>query len=225
MPSFENAAPVLFIDTASAVGWTGLAVGGGGGHARWCRHTEQAGVGLFRGVERMLREAGMALAEVESAVFCEGPGSLLGVRIAAMAVRTWREMPRPRPLRVFGYRSLELLAAALVADGRAGPFMVVSDARRAAWNCLEVAAGGRPGPIVRRPATEPFPEGVPVFHGEEFPRWQALPPGAVAVPYRPDRLPALAAAHALLRETAAPDAFLTEAPSYRPWNPDQRPCP
>jgi len=96
---------------------------------------------------------------------------------------------------------------------------VCSDARRGTWNVLRVATGGGLGAI-NRCSGEALREGDgPVFHPGTFPHWQALPEGARPVSYRPERLLDLIADVPLLRECTAPDAFMTELPTYRTWNP------
>jgi hypothetical protein len=138
-----------------------------------------------------------------------------------MAVRTWMALPRaePLPLTVLAYHSLALVAADLIAAGEVPPFHVLSDARRETWNVLTITSDGALGDIRRLAKGELPQDGRATFVPESFPHWQALPPGARPAPYRPRRLPELAARLPLLRECPAPDAFLTEMPTYRTWSP------
>jgi tRNA threonylcarbamoyladenosine biosynthesis protein TsaB len=213
--------PALLIDAASprlCVGLYGKAALGSGAH--WRETDEETGVGLFRETEELLRAAGMTIRDLRAVVFCDGPGSLLGIRIAAMALRVWQALPRPQPLRVLAYHSLALVAADRLAQGEAPPFHVCSDARRETWNLLTVSVDGALGEI-RRCARGDLPaNGRPLFVPETFPHWQPLPGGARRIAYQPRLLPELAARFPLLlRETTAPDAFMTEMPTYRTWNP------
>jgi tRNA threonylcarbamoyladenosine biosynthesis protein TsaB len=208
--------PTLYLDAASPAITVGLRVGATEAPA-WLRTQDEAGVGLFRAVEALTRALGLTVADVATVVFCEGPGSLLGVRLAAMALRTWMVLPRTAPLEVLGYRSLELVAASLLARGQRGPFHVIVDGRRATWNALAVDAHGAFGPIARRPASEPFPADEPVFHPQGFPLWQALPAGVQVVAYDPAALPDLATRAPLLRPITSPEAYMAEMPTYREW--------
>jgi len=217
--SLAPMAATLYLDAASPAISVGLCAAAGDA-PDWRHERDEAGVALFRAVEALVRARGLAIADIATVVFCEGPGSLLGVRLAAMALRTWMALPRPAPLAVSGYRSLELIAADLRAHSQGGPFHVIVDGRRATWNTLSVDAHGAFSAIRRRPADEAFPEGEPVFHPRGFPLWQALPPGVQAVDYNPDRLPALAARFPLLRAVEAPEAFMIEMPTYREWVPE-----
>lgn len=208
--------PTLYLDAASPAIAVGLRVDAGAAPA-WQHTHDEAGVALFRAVEMLTRARGIAVADIAEVVFCEGPGSLLGVRLAAMALRTWAALPRSALLEVMGYRSLELVAAGLLARGQRGPFHVIVDGRRATWNTLAVDAHGAWSAIARRPVAEDFPTGEPVFHPQGFPLWQALPAGVQAVAYNAAALPELAGRFPLLRPVAAPEAYMVEMPAYREW--------
>jgi tRNA threonylcarbamoyladenosine biosynthesis protein TsaB len=214
-PPLRPTSPVLFLDAASPVVGVGVQANDESPSIRWREVRGEAGVDLFRAAEALLRETKLAIADLRSAVFCEGPGSLLGVRLVAMALRTWNALPRATPLRVFGYRSLALVAARLIANGEHAPFHVISDARRATWNLLTVAEDQSIGEIQRWPAGETLPETRAVFHPREFPHWQPLPAHAQAVPYPLTALPELARSFPLLRAVDQPDAFLTGLPEYK----------
>lgn len=217
--------PALFVDTASSLVVVGLQTRAGDDAAEWRMSRDEAGVALFRLADELLRDAGLTIADLRTVVFCEGPGSLLGIRLAAIAVRTWLALPRPAvvpPLRVLAYRSLVLVAADALMQGEALPFHVIADARRATWNVLTVstsAADMANAPIRRWSANELLPPACAVLHPAEFPHWQPLPDAARAIPYRPQFLPRLVAGHpTLLHAVDQPDAFLTEMPEYRTWN-------
>lgn len=216
MRRFMQPAPTLYLDAASPVIAVGLRVGPDE-VPTWLETHDEAGVALFRAMETLTRDCGVAIADIATVAYCEGPGSLLGVRLVAMALRTWAVLPRPAPLRVQAYRSLELIAASLLADGCHGPFHVITDGRRATWNTLSVDPAGVFGAIRRRPADEPLPPGERVVYPRDFPHWQPIPPDAEPVAYTPRRLPELAARFHLLRAVEQPDAFMTAMPTYREW--------
>src|SRR5690606_7730550 len=92
---------------------------------RWCSVEEDAGTGIFRVLERL----GAHLEQANAFIYCEGPGSILGIRTSAVAIRTWQVL-RSRP--VFAYRSLELLALAKARPG----LTVIADARRQHWHAV-----------------------------------------------------------------------------------------
>jgi tRNA threonylcarbamoyladenosine biosynthesis protein TsaB len=206
--------PLLLLDAASTR--VQVAYFGADGTASWAVADEEAGVALFRGIESL----GVDLDQVRAFAFCEGPGSILGIRTAAMALRTWTTLA-PRP--VFAFRSLELVAHDLARRGPLENFSVIADARRGAWHCVEVRAGVT-GPLRRVNAAELAGD---LFMPENFRTWAATSPaGSAARPAETKTtsydlatlLPRVTDAE-LFRATGAPDAFLHEDPSYQTWTP------
>ena len=204
MPSLRHLlaahAPLLLIDAASArlqVGWLPAA---DLGTARWQTADEEAGTGVFRSVAAL----GVDVRDAWAFVFCDGPGSVLGIRTVAMALRTWNVVA-PRP--VFAYCSLAVVAQAL---GRPAANLI-TDARRDSWHHFLLG-----GTLRRVPTAELAGE---LVMPENFRHWSPLPPGVTRVPYSlAELLPQVADAD-LFHATGAPDAFLHEEPSYATWTP------
>ncbi|HEY1107144.1 MAG TPA: peptidase M22 [Opitutaceae bacterium] len=203
MPSLRQVlaahAPLLVIDAASSrvqVGW--LEAGGGAG--RWAASEEESGIAIFRGIEQL----GVDVAAAGAFVFCDGPGSILGIRTVAMALRAWTTL-KPRP--IFAYTSL-----AVVAHAQPEPELtVIADARRDAWHTFRRGHGLHRLPTAGLAGALAMPEG--------FRHWTPLPPGVRLTPYSVGDLLDGTAEHDLLRSTSAPDAFLHEEPSYVTWTP------
>lgn len=189
---------LLLIDAASARVQVGLLATGQ--PARWAASDDESGVGIFRGIEQL----GVQPSAAGAFVFCDGPGSVLGIRSAAMAVRTWCVL-QPRP--VFAYHSLALVAQAL---GRPGA-TVIADARRDAWHGKSYDTSLRRVPTAELAGELIMPEG--------FRHWTPLPDGVARTPYVLAELLPRVADHDLFRPTVAPDAFLHEEPSYAMWTP------
>jgi tRNA threonylcarbamoyladenosine biosynthesis protein TsaB len=206
MPSLRQLrtdhAPLLILDAASARVQVGLLDRTDSAHpdGRWFRSGQEAGVALFEGVAQLAVDPAAAGAFV----FCEGPGSILGIRTAAMAIRAWNVL-RPRP--VFVYQSLALVARAL---GRPDTG-IVADARRDTWHRCYAGKPLERVPTASLQGDLAMPEG--------FRHWTPLPPGVRATPYDVAALFAATADSDLLRETSAPDAFLHEEPGYATWTP------
>jgi len=207
--------PVLLIDSSSA--GVAVAVFRPGAAPVWRQSAGEAGVAIFENAAAALAEAGVAARGVGAFVFCEGPGSILGIRTAAMALRTWQAAcARPPP--AFAYRSLELLATDLRAAGWAPPFAVVADARRDMWHWVECTDSGS-GPLQRRAADAVAAYPGALFLPAGFRVWSPPPPAARSVPYEPAGLWARQSGAELLRPAAEPDAFLHEAAVYAAWTP------
>jgi tRNA threonylcarbamoyladenosine biosynthesis protein TsaB len=191
-------APLLFLDAASSRIQVGL--WHRDGSSDWRTSDEEAGVGLFRCLEQL----DLRIDELAGFVFCEGPGSILGIRTTAMTIRTWNVLS-PRP--VFAYASLALLAHALAQPDLA----LVADARRDSWHHFRL------GESLRRVSTAELPGELAT--PDNFRHWSPLPTRVQRVPYSlADLLPRAADAD-LFRATDEPDAFLHEEPSYVTWTP------
>jgi tRNA threonylcarbamoyladenosine biosynthesis protein TsaB len=220
MPSLESLIAahrtVLLIDSASACIQVGLLQLGS--ETLWRQSDREAGVAIFECVDTVLAEARIGLDAVGSLVFCEGPGSILGIRTAAMALRTW-QAAGGRPLPAFAYRSLELVAHDLCRSANPAPFAITIDARRGTWHWIEVSAGRVPGPLQRVPLAilAAFPGGL--FTPAGFRSWAKPPRPADTVPYSLSALWRHQGAADLLRPAPQPDAFLHEETSYVTWTP------
>ena len=202
--------PVLVLDAASAlvqVGWLESPPDSAAPfRSRWHSSTDEAGVALFRGIEAL----GVNPSDARAFVFCDGPGSILGIRTAAMAIRTWQVIA-PRP--VFSYASLALVAHAL---GR-NDVSVIADARRDSWHRFQLG-----GSLQRVAASE---LSGPLVMPEHFRHWSALPAGVQQTSYVLPELLEKAASAALFDPTESPDAFLHEEPSYVTWTPQVHRAP
>jgi tRNA threonylcarbamoyladenosine biosynthesis protein TsaB len=178
----------------------------------WEQTGEEAGRGLFRGTETLLAKAGADIADIGAFIFCEGPGSMLGTRTVAMALRTWLAL-KPRP--VFAYRSLAL--AALAEWRRAPrPFSLIADARRESWHLQPVAADGALGPLERR-ATAELPAGE-LLTPAAFRVWSKSPEAVTECSYELAALFASLGEADLFRSVEAPDVLQHEVPEYKKWS-------
>lgn len=190
--------PLLVLDAASARvqgGWLESAESG-----RWAAVEEEAGTGVFRCLEILQADP----ASAGAFVFCDGPGSILGIRTVAMAIRAWN-VQHPRP--VFAYHSLEIVAHAIGQKD----LHVIADARRDTWH---EAAIDLPLRRVRRDALAgrlALPAG--------FRAWSAPPADVATVPYSLGEIFPRIQNLDLFRACDAPDAFLHEEPGYVEWTP------
>jgi tRNA threonylcarbamoyladenosine biosynthesis protein TsaB len=197
---------LLILDAAAAVvqvGWLTRDQ-----PARWVSREGEAGEALFAA----LRDLDVNPTEADAFGFDEGPGSILGIRTAAVALRVW-QAERERP--IFAYRSLALVAATLAPAGTT----VIADARRNTWHALPVAAAGHAGMIERRAVTALT---GPLVTPAGFRHWTPLPeppPREVSFDLAALWAHPAAAEAPLWHETTEPDAFMHEEASYVTWTP------
>ncbi len=204
MPSLSQIlrdhSPLLLVDAASETIQVGLLDAAAG--PRWATRRDEAGVGLFECLDALA----VGIDSVRAFAFCEGPGSILGIRTSAMALRMWSVLI-PRPM--FAYFGLAVVAR---AAGRPD-VGYVADARRGLWHRQFMG-----GPLERVPAAVLTGE---LATPEGFRRWEPLPAGTTTASYDLAALfalPSVADAD-LFREAPEPDAFLHQEPTYARWTP------
>jgi tRNA threonylcarbamoyladenosine biosynthesis protein TsaB len=173
----------------------------------------EAGTEVFSSSTALLHEAQLKLEEVRALVFCEGPGSMLGIRTVAMALRTWQVLT-PRP--AFAYQSLAVAAHFEWTQRDRRAFAVIADARRDTWHCQQVAADGRLAPLQRLPAAE-LPAGEWVTPAD-FRAWAKPQRPAGTCSYALAEIFPTLADGDFFRPVAAPDAFQHDAPEYKKWS-------
>lgn len=215
MPSLSqlltNHERVLVLDAASTNSQVGLLQRGG--LSVWRHSAEEAGAGIFKCTEAVLLEAEASLEKIDAFIFCEGPGSMLGIRTVAMALRTWQVL-RPRP--AYAFQSLATAGYFAWSQGGAREFAVIADARRDTWHCQTVLADGRMPALERVPTAELT--GGEYVTPENFRAGAPTPGGTRSCSYDLAQIfPALAGGD-FFRLTDAPETFQHAAPEYKKWS-------
>lgn len=224
--SFEN---FLLIDASSPLSVIAGKLGADG--RSWAGFVEEkfaALDGIFSALEKLSDTP-----PARGFLFCEGPGSVLGIRIAAAAVRAKLALDRAAgnspTLPVFAFRSLRLAAQlATRAFPAAKNFVVAAESRINVCNVLRVENG-----IPADDFEEIKSADAEKFSGEKIftlPARRALPP-AFANAERLDVAALLKNDPAIFSDVpelvrdcrGAPDAVNTaSADSYVRWSPDRR---
>ena len=159
--------------------------------------------------------AGRKIADLDAIAFCDGPGSVLGVRLAAASLRAWRAV-KPG-LALYSFHSLPLLAVANPG------IAIISDARRDTWHATLPAT---PHELVRVPSADLNSLGA-LGTPHNFRRWSALPAAVEprALTWSAALLLGAAPDEPFFREAPEPDAFMHEQPSYVAWTPQVHQAP
>ena len=203
--------PCLVLDGSARAGVRVGVLSGG----RWVGQgvsTEGALEGLFGCVETALAEAKLKLGDIRSFALCVGPGSVLGIRIAALAVRSWSAL-EPRP--IFIWESLAGIARSALTVGEQGPFLVAVESRLKRWHALEVSADGSLGAPFEAEAAQLNSSGHRVLASSEAAA--GVLTAHVAVPHPWSALPNFFAQSGFLREESRPDA-LNVANDFATWS-------
>jgi tRNA threonylcarbamoyladenosine biosynthesis protein TsaB len=168
--------------------------------------------GLFGCVEAALADAKLKLSDIRSFALCVGPGSVLGIRIASLAVRSWSAL-EPRP--IFVWESLAGIARSALAAGEKGPFLVAAESRLKRWHALEVSGDGSLGVPFEAEAAQLNASGRRVLASSEAA--PAVLPSLIPVPHPWSALPTFFAQSGFLREEPRPDA-LNVANDFATWS-------
>ncbi|NDV62533.1 hypothetical protein G0Q06_08730 [Puniceicoccales bacterium CK1056] len=175
---------------------------------------------LKPGVESLLEKSSLDLSSLSGIICSSGPGSTLGLRLAAMFVRTLLQQPDLENWKCLTYNNLELTCASLSKPG--GPACRVA----APWRRDRLhLATLLPGP----PAQFEL-ESVSVEEATELPvvelgnRLALLPEGANRISYPAEKIPQILKAWPdLLTSTQKPGLYSAETPEFARWTSTRHP--
>ncbi|MGB0415496.1 MAG: hypothetical protein ACPGKS_01470 [Coraliomargarita sp.] len=172
--------------------------------------------GLFSTVEACLRETGFGIEAIASFVYNGGPGSVLGLRLCAMAIETWRRLSS-RPTKLYRFNTLELCAALVRIDHpEIEEALLISDWKKGVWHGLPIGIGKAPEvrPIDQSALNE-LPQ--PLFHLPQRKGWQAAPENAIELSYQAERLIEASSKTNLLTETESVALFSAGSSTFQKW--------
>lgn len=216
-------APALIIDGSGASVFAGVL----GDDGNWLAKSEQAGApleSLFPTVEGVLKSARLSLADIRGFIYCEGPGSVLGLRLCAMAIETWSRLS-PDSAHYFAYNSLQLTAALICADDlELENALLVSDWKKGAWNAVTIR-NGQPGITDSIDAAALADRVGPLYHLPQRKGWQRPPAGAIPVSYSPTRLPEVLSRPGLLKPTTGVELYASGINVFQKWTPERHRAP
>ncbi len=221
MTDAKSRFPMLVIDTASRRICVALIVKPGTDVAT-SFSDEEASLSLFPTIKILLQGQAIKLSQLRSIAFCEGPGSILGIRTAIMGIRVWAATRQIDDCNFFSFNSLQV-GSKLVKNSPSPPtdYLVVTDARRQSWNCLngsnentsEVA-------LIENTALEQAPQVTYSFN--EFPNWTRTQANIIRLSYRPESIFQNSAFPDLLRSNPTADPLNTRTLEFAKWIPQAR---
>ena len=175
------------------------------------RHDPPALTSLFKGVRKCLANLGSSLQAVDAILFCEGPGSTLGLRVALTLTKTLLGQISPAPA-VFTYNALH--AARSLTDNPSLPILV--DYRQGQWYLQE------PSGEIRIVEEE---EASGLAASSQFLRqrksWRQFPESGPDVKYDLSRLRGLRDLSKILHRAAKPTLFDLRPATFQKWKPLQ----
>lgn len=173
---------------------------------------------IFDGVDKCLQQADVQLPAIDGFLFCEGPGSILGIRLAAMAIRSWRSLPEWHDRPVFSYKSLEIAGKLLQLQDASPPFHIITDYRKNIWNHISVSGSGEFSQITRFPSDEIEKLEEPLFYLKQRKNWQSPPQRAQSKTYDLTKLPELLDEADCFIQSDEPEAFTHGEARFVKWS-------
>lgn len=216
-------AHTLVIDGSGSFVFAGLLDGHGAWSARV--QSESAALeGLFPAIGEILAAAGADLSEVGRYIYCEGPGSVLSLRLCAMAIETWRRLYLNRAC-LSKYNSLQLMGHQVLLDtpGLSEAY-IVADWKKNAWNALKIADRQVGAVEVIDQATLEAWSG-PLYHIPQRKGWQSPPPKATTLAYDPACLDRLIDHPGLLVPTESVELYSSGVNTFQKWTPTRHRAP
>lgn len=209
--------PLLVIDGSGSTVFAGVL----DKNDRWLAQVQREGApleDLFPTIESALQEAGTHLNEISAYLYCEGPGSVLGLRLCAMAIETWTRL-YPETAKLYKYNSLQLCALALLHDSPdLQEALLVSDWKKGAWNALTIESG-KPISIDVIDDTELVSWKGPLYHLPQRKGWQSPPPGAQTIEYSPARIAEVCQHPMFLQATKGVQLYSACINTFQKWTP------
>ena len=183
----------------------------------WCslaREEKPALESLFVAISRSLGEITASISAIDAILFCEGPGSTLGLRIAATAVKTILRENEPSPT-LFTYNALDLAAilandvsCPILAPFRKGKRLLRSPIEDSAIGSIEVLEEPISGSLERE-----------AVHLPSLRSWESLPEGLDVLDYDISRIAGLSGLAPILRPAEMPEVFSPLPAEFRKWKP------
>lgn len=220
MSSIEEAppCPALVIDGSSACFFAGILDPDGKWLARKAADAP-ALESLFETVRAVLDAAELELGQIRSYIYCEGPGSVLGLRLCAMAIETWRRIHSTQS-NLYAYNSLRLTAARLAKEASGQDALLISDWKKDTWNGLKIVAGKPEGVAPVNAGELSRWEGT-LYHLPARKGWQRPPENAIELTYQPESLADLIHSPALIEQRERVELYNSGINTFQKWTPER----
>ncbi|MCC5840688.1 MAG: hypothetical protein JJT96_11235 [Opitutales bacterium] len=172
---------------------------------------------IFDAAEMVLENRGLGFRDLDGFLYCTGPGSILALRLAAMAIEGWRGSAPASDVSIFQYYSLHAAAAMHEARGGGSSFDLFLPVRRDCLCHLPVRSGKYGELALADPAAVP-PSGFPQFALAGSSDRLAPPASLPLVDYNLLSLPRDWFTGAALHRVENPTPFVPSPAIYSAWS-------
>lgn len=171
---------------------------------------------LHTSVAEVLAKSAIQLADIQSFIYCAGPGSILGLRLCAMAIKTW-QFTAQHPVKLWAYDPLQLAAHQyLQAQSIEDNCWIVCAWKQDYWHRVRLQNGCIQLTQVIRQAELDQYHG-PLYYMQQRKHWKQAP-DSTRLEFQPENLHRVLGSSGWLR--AMPEATLSELgqSQFEKWN-------
>ena len=201
----------LLMDAAGPESVVGILKGG-----KWLEKERHAGDFLEwhqQAVERLLKATGLELSDLTGVLYAKGPVSTLGLRLAAMFIRTITLHPDLSHWQVLEFNNLEL---ALAGESENGHSQLVAPWKKERLHVSSIKGKGRKACFTSA-SIEASEAGN--SKGVVLGRGRGISPSIDWIPYPIERIPGILASHpGLLHPNPEPAPHAVEDPQFAQWH-------
>lgn len=170
-------------------------------------------------IDKTLAKEHLTLADISDFIFCEGPGSVLGIRTINVFLQAVGKLLPTSPS-IRAYQSLALCAESLRRDGKRTGYLF-AEYKRQSYQGIDLAE--EKNQIVALTLAELNASSSPSYHLEHRAGW-ALPERCENISYRlSDINPALLLS--VSQPATLPQVFALDPSSYQKWTPQLHRAP
>jgi len=217
-------ATLLVLDASSTTVEAGILRDGA--WAAFERSTGEALESIFRLTRDVLARANTRLADLDGIAWCRGPGSILGMRLGAMAIEGWRATAPRLADSIWNAHSLHMAALDLAARHDLDTLEVFSDFRKGSFIRTRLAHGTLGAPELIDATALAAANGAapastaPRFYFRQRRIVQEPPPGATLFEYTLERLPHWnrAPQPGAFARMAGADVWVPQQPEFAQWS-------
>ena len=206
--------PALLLDASASNVLVGI-----WGDGRWLAFQEgdrcEALESIFTSAKSVLKAAKLALKEISSFIYCEGPGSVLSIRISAMALRTWQNSLAGGARPIYAYQSLRASAFLLKSKESHATGLIMAPSRMGYWNILDIESSETA--VIREIKDATTLSGNIYFLDQRG--TTEVPIKTTLAPYDLQSCPELLMQDHILKQNEEPNAWLPLVPEYKKWDP------
>lgn len=219
-PDPDASGPILVLDAGARVCRVGVLRDG-----RWlalATSEEPVLESLFALTREAMGEGCLELEDLVAFAYCSGPGSVLGLRLSAMALLTWQKL-LSHPLHVFHYHSLELSRRHLLKEVQyPSRALLITDYRKNCWLGTPLSQAGC---ILEFTTDQLAADGHEVFYLPQRRSWAPPPISCREIEYPFRELPRYLAEPDFAEIRDHPLLALPGKEDYRKWTPDRHRAP